>query len=88
MSDRDERSESVTPDTRRAAPATRPVDRDYIAASRRDPSDAKTDRGSAAANSTGARTWEILASLSATCAQRRESFAKLVGQAALLSPGR
>lgn len=36
----------------------------------------------------GARTWEVLASLAATCAQRRESFAKLVSQAALLSPAR
>src|SRR5207245_9114715 len=31
----------------------------------------------------GARTWEILTSLAATCSQRAESFAKLVGQAAL-----
>jgi transposase len=36
----------------------------------------------------GARTWEILASLAATCAQRGESFANLVSQAALLSPAR
>jgi hypothetical protein len=36
----------------------------------------------------GARTWEILTSLAATCAQRGESFAKLVSQAALLSPTR
>jgi hypothetical protein len=33
----------------------------------------------------GARTWEILASLAATCVQRCESFAQLVSQAALLS---
>jgi hypothetical protein len=36
----------------------------------------------------GARTWEILASLAATCGQRGESFAKLVSNAALLSPAR
>lgn len=36
----------------------------------------------------GARTWEILASLAATCSQRGESFAQLVSRAALLSPGR
>lgn len=35
--------------------------------------------------SRGARTWEVLASLAATCAQRGESFAKMIGQAALLS---
>ena len=33
----------------------------------------------------GARTWEILASLAATCGQRAESFAKLVSQAAGLN---
>jgi transposase len=33
----------------------------------------------------GAHTWEILASLSATCVQRAESFAQLVSQAAPLS---
>jgi hypothetical protein len=38
--------------------------------------------------SRGARTWEILASLAATCTQRGESFANLVSQAALLSPTR
>jgi len=38
--------------------------------------------------SKGARTWEILTSLAATSSQRGESFAKLVGQAALLSPAR
>ena len=38
--------------------------------------------------SQGARTWEILASLAATCGQRAESFAKLVGGAALLNPTR
>ncbi len=32
----------------------------------------------------GAHTWEILASLAATCVQRTESFAQLVSQAALL----
>jgi transposase len=37
---------------------------------------------------TGARTWEILTSLAATCSQRGQSFAKLAGQAALLSPAR
>lgn len=36
----------------------------------------------------GARTWQILASLAATCAQRLESFAKIVSQAAVLSPTR
>lgn len=36
----------------------------------------KTDRG--------ARTWEILTSLAATCVQRGESFAQLVSRAALL----
>jgi len=36
----------------------------------------------------GARTWEILASLAATCAQRAESFTQLVSQAALLSEAR
>jgi transposase len=36
----------------------------------------------------GAHTWEILASLSATCVQRAESFAHLVSQAATLSYGR
>lgn len=35
--------------------------------------------------SRGARTWEILASLAATCSQRGESFAQLVGRTALLS---
>jgi transposase len=38
--------------------------------------------------SRGACTWEILASLAATCGQRAESFAKLVGGAALLHPPR
>lgn len=38
--------------------------------------------------SRGARTWEILASLAATCAQRAESFAQLVRNAALLHPAR
>jgi hypothetical protein len=33
----------------------------------------------------GAHTWEILASLAATCTQKGESFAKLVSQAAVLS---
>jgi transposase len=33
----------------------------------------------------GARTWEILASLASTCAQRQESFAKLISQSALLN---
>lgn len=37
---------------------------------------------------TGARTWETLTSLAATCAQRGESFAQLVSQAALLSYAR
>ena len=36
----------------------------------------------------GARTWEILTSLAATCAQRGESFAKTVSNAALLFPAR
>ena len=36
----------------------------------------------------GARTWEVLVSLAATCAQRGESFNKMVSQAALLSPPR
>ncbi len=36
----------------------------------------------------GARTWEILTSLAATCAQQRESFANLVSQAALLTYSR
>jgi hypothetical protein len=36
----------------------------------------------------GARTWEILTSLAATCAQQAESFAQLVGQTAVLSPAR
>jgi len=36
----------------------------------------------------GARTWEILASLAATCAQRSESFAQLISQTALLSQTR
>lgn len=36
----------------------------------------------------GARTWEILASLAATCTQRGESFAELVSHAVLLSPTR
>jgi transposase len=35
--------------------------------------------------SKGARTWEILTSLAATCAQRTESFAQLISQTALLS---
>jgi hypothetical protein len=38
--------------------------------------------------SRGARTWEILASLAATCAQRGESFAKMVSQVAVLAPAR
>jgi transposase len=38
--------------------------------------------------SRGARTWEILASLAATCGQRAESFAQLVSNAALLNPAR
>lgn len=36
----------------------------------------------------GARVWEILASLAATCAQRGVSFARTVSQAALLFPAR
>src|SRR5580658_1364707 len=36
----------------------------------------------------GAHTWEILTSLAATCVQQAESFAQLVGQAALLSTAR
>lgn len=36
----------------------------------------------------GAHTWEILASLAATCSQCAESFAQLVSQAALLSQAR
>jgi hypothetical protein len=36
----------------------------------------------------GARTWEVLASLAATCTQRRESFLDLVAQHAGLSPAR
>ena len=36
----------------------------------------------------GARTWEILASLAATCTQRAESFAQMVSDAALLNPVR
>ena len=36
----------------------------------------------------GARTWEILTSLAATCAQRGESFTKTVSTAALLTPAR
>ena len=36
----------------------------------------------------GARTWEILASLAATCGQRAESFAKLISNEALLNPAR
>jgi hypothetical protein len=36
----------------------------------------------------GARTWEILTSLAATCAQQAESFAQLVSQTAALSPAR
>jgi len=36
----------------------------------------------------GARTWEILTSLAATCAQQAKSFAQLVGQTAVLSPAR
>jgi len=36
----------------------------------------------------GAHTWEILASLAATCVQRAESFAQLVSQATLLSHAR
>jgi hypothetical protein len=35
-----------------------------------------------------AHTWEILTSLAATCVQQAESFAQLVGQAALLSTAR
>jgi transposase len=38
--------------------------------------------------STGARTWEILASLAATCVQQKKSFAQLISQTALLSRGR
>jgi hypothetical protein len=38
--------------------------------------------------SRGARTWEVLASLAATSAQRGQSFAELVSQAAVLSPAR
>jgi len=38
--------------------------------------------------SRGARTWEVLASLAATCTQRGESFAKFVCQAAVLFPAR
>jgi transposase len=34
----------------------------------------------------GACTWQILASLAATCGQRLESFAKIVSHAAVLSP--
>jgi hypothetical protein len=36
----------------------------------------------------GAHTWEILTSLAATCAQKSESFVKLVSQTAVLSPAR
>ncbi|HEY3856808.1 MAG TPA: transposase, partial [Verrucomicrobiae bacterium] len=36
----------------------------------------------------GARTWQILTSLAATCAQQSQSFAKLVSQSALLSTAR
>lgn len=36
----------------------------------------------------GARTWEILTSLAATCAQHGQSFAKTISNAALLSPAR
>lgn len=36
----------------------------------------------------GARTWEVLASLAATCAQRGDSFLDLVACQALLSPAR
>lgn len=36
----------------------------------------------------GARTWQILASLAATCGQRLESFAKTVSEAAALAPAR
>ena len=36
----------------------------------------------------GAHTWEILASLAATCSQNAQSFAQLVSQAALLSYAR
>jgi transposase/cell division protein FtsB len=36
----------------------------------------------------GAHTWQILASLAATCGQRLESFAQIVSQAAVLSPTR
>ena len=36
----------------------------------------------------GAHTWEILASLAATCAQRRESFLDLVTTHARLLPAR
>lgn len=38
--------------------------------------------------SDGAHTWEILASLAATCVQRSESFSRLVSQAAVLSYAR
>ena len=38
--------------------------------------------------SKGARTWEILTSLAATCAQRAESFAQLISQVAVLPPTR
>ena len=36
----------------------------------------------------GARTWETLASLAATCTQRRESFIDLVAQSVILHPAR
>jgi transposase len=36
----------------------------------------------------GARTWEILASLAATCVQQKQSFAQLISQTALLSHAR
>jgi len=36
----------------------------------------------------GARTWEILTSLAATCLQRGESFTTLATQASLLNPAR
>jgi transposase len=38
--------------------------------------------------SKGARTWEILASLAATCVQQKQSFAQLISQTALLSHAR
>jgi transposase len=38
--------------------------------------------------SKGARTWEVLASLAATCVQQKQSFAQLISQTALLSHAR